>query len=182
MLSPDKTSYVIEKGQTLNTITCQASTCWPVCSFNWTGPNFSSASSALMITNIDKSNSGQYMCKATNVIGTTISDVVNVAVQYGPDRVRISPPYRFYTKTEGNKLESITCSADCRPVCSYQWIHPNGDTYSDSTLTIGSLQKQHHGIFTCKAQNIIGNYISSINVTVNCKFLKIKQFTTLFLI
>ena len=81
VLSPDKTSYVIKKGQTLTTITCQASTCWPVCSFNWTGPNFSSASSALMITNIDKSNSGQYMCNATNVIGTTSSDVVNVAVQ-----------------------------------------------------------------------------------------------------
>jgi hypothetical protein len=94
----------------------------------------------------------------------------------------IAPLYRFYNETEGNKLESITCSADCQPVCSYQWIHPNGDPYNDTSLTIESLQKQHHGIFTCKAQNNIGNYTTSINVTVNCKLLKIKQCTTLFLI
>lgn len=81
MLSPDTTSYDIVKGQTLNTITCQASTCWPVCTFRWTGPNFSIAGSTLIITNIDKSNSGQYMCKATNVIGTASSSMVTVRVK-----------------------------------------------------------------------------------------------------
>jgi len=65
----------------LTTITCQASTCWPVCTFRWTGPNVSKDDSDLIIINIDKSNSGLYMCNATNVIGTINSDEVNVTVQ-----------------------------------------------------------------------------------------------------
>ena len=82
----------------------------------------------------------------------------------------ISPSITSYNKEQGNTLDSITCSADCRPVCSYQWMHPNGERNNSAHLTIDSLQKQDHGIFTCKAYNEIGPDINtSINVTVNCK-------------
>jgi hypothetical protein len=76
------------------------------------------------------------------------------------------------TKTQGQSLGPIVCSAQCNPPCQFYWIKPAGSVVDGSNLEIPSLSKNDHGTFTCQAGNGYGNNATkNLQLTVNCKYL-----------
>ena len=80
----------------------------------------------------------------------------------------------------GQNLGLIICTAQCYPLCEFQWIKPGGTVVDGSALEIPSLSKNDHGTFTCHAGNGYGNNATkNLTVTVNCKYL---MFNTILLL
>ncbi|CAC5425121.1 unnamed protein product [Mytilus coruscus] len=84
-----------------------------------------------------------------------------------PETVVLSPSTEVYTRTEGGSISSITCSADCYPVCNFTWTYPDNRTLPRSYFNEYSLKKTHDGEYTCRAFNEIGYKEKSITVIVN---------------
>ena len=83
----------------------------------------------------------------------------------------VSPSERRFTKTQGQSLGPIICSAQCYPPCQFHWIKPDGTVVDGSNLKIPSLMKSDHGTFACHAGNGYGNNSTkNIVLTVNCKY------------
>ncbi|XP_069119324.1 peroxidasin-like, partial [Argopecten irradians] len=165
-LSPPDTAYTMTEGDTLPDITCAAD-CRPGCTFVWTRPdntNFT-VSPVLSLGQLDRSEHGMYRCTARNVVGE--SSIGNsVIVQYGPGTsLALSPPDTTYTRTEGDTLPDITCTADCRPDCTFVWTRPDNTNFTVSpVLSLGQLDRSEHGTYKCTARNIVGE--SSIGNSV----------------
>jgi hypothetical protein len=85
--------------------------------------------------------------------------------------ISISPSDGLFTKTQGQSLGPIVCSAQCEPPCQFHWIKPDGTVVAGSTLEISSLRKSDHGTCACHAGNGYGNNATTnIFLTVNCKY------------
>ena len=83
----------------------------------------------------------------------------------------VSPSEGPFTKTQGQSLGPIVCSAQCDPPCQFHWIKPDGTVVDRSNLAISSLSKSDHESFTCHAGNGYGNNATkNIFLTVNCKY------------
>jgi hypothetical protein len=75
IITPSTQSY------TLNQIQCTAD-CIPVCTMTWSGPNLpAGTTSVLSLQNMNRNQSGNYQCTASNDVSSNTSDVVNVVVQ-----------------------------------------------------------------------------------------------------
>ncbi|XP_021373080.1 basement membrane-specific heparan sulfate proteoglycan core protein-like [Mizuhopecten yessoensis] len=167
-LSPPDTSYTRNEGDTLPDITCTAD-CRPDCTFVWTKPdntNFT-ASAVLSLGQLNRSEHGTYRCTAGNVIGTS-SITTSVNVQYGPGAaVALSPPDTAYTRNEGDTLPDITCTADCRPDCTFFWTKPDNTNFTASAvLSLGQLDRSEHGTYRCTAGNEFGEYDTTTKVSI----------------
>ncbi|XP_021352851.1 hemicentin-2-like [Mizuhopecten yessoensis] len=167
-LSPPTTSYTLTEGQTLPTVTC-SSDCNPVCTYSWTKDGQShTTGSDLQLTNIQRGQTGVYRCTASNGYGSRTSSDVSVTVKYGPGTsTSISPPDTTYTWTEGDTLPNITCTADCKPGCTFVWTKPdNTNLTASAVLSLGQLDRSQHGTYRCTARNIAGESTTSVIVTV----------------
>ena len=83
----------------------------------------------------------------------------------------VSPSEGPFTKTQGQSLGPIVCSAQCDPPCQFHWIKPDGTVVDGSNLKIPSLMKSDHGTFACHAGNGYCNIATkNIVLTVNCKY------------
>ncbi|XP_069109388.1 peroxidasin homolog, partial [Argopecten irradians] len=173
-LSPPDTTYIRTEGDILPDITCTAD-CRPGCIIVWTRPdntNFT-VSPVLSLGQLDRSEHGTYRCTARNVAGeSTIS--MSVTVQYGPGTsIALSPTNLIHTRTEGDTLPDITCTADCRPDCTFVWTRPDNTNFSVSpVLSLGQLDRSEHGTYRCTARNEVGESTISIIITVICEYYK----------
>ncbi|XP_021363703.1 carcinoembryonic antigen-related cell adhesion molecule 5-like [Mizuhopecten yessoensis] len=172
-LTPSTTSYTPIEGHTLPTVTC-SSDCNPVCTYSWTKDGQSHTTrSDLQLTNIQRGQTGVYRCTASNTYGIQTSSDVSVSVNYGPGTsTSISPPGTNYTRTEGDTLSDITCTADCRPGCTFVWTKPDNTNFTASAvLSLGQLDRSEHGMYRCTAGNVAGESTTttSVIVTVQCK-------------
>ena len=80
-LSPPNTTYTVRVGDTIPSISCNAS-CRPQCTFMWTGPNVPyGTTNDLYLQNINKNQSGTFYCTATNEVGSKMSSNVVVDVR-----------------------------------------------------------------------------------------------------
>ncbi|XP_021358581.1 intercellular adhesion molecule 5-like [Mizuhopecten yessoensis] len=169
-LSPSVTSYTRTDGDTLPDITC-ITDCRPGCTIVWTKPDNTNltASPVLSLGQLDRSEQGMYRCTAWNVIGTS-SITTSVNVHYGPTTsIVMSPPDTTYTRTEGDTLPDITCTADCGPGCTFVWTKPDNTNFTVSpVLSLGQLDKTEHGTYRCTAWNAMGT--SSITTCVNVQY------------
>ncbi|XP_071173997.1 neural cell adhesion molecule 2-like isoform X2 [Mytilus edulis] len=165
-VSPSSTEFKITQGNTVENITCSAE-CWPICTFQWIGQNYKNEGAELLLENITISQSGRYRCKAKNSLRTESSKYITMDVLYAPETVVLSPSKEIYTRTEGSSIRSITCSADCNPVCNITWMYPDKRTLPRSYIYEYSLEKTHDGEYTCKAFNEIGYKEKSVTVIVN---------------
>ena len=78
----------------------------------------------------------------------------------------------MYTVAEGDTIPSISCTASCRPECSFMWTGPNvpGDTTND--LYLQNINRNQSGTFYCTATNEVGSKRSSgVVVDVRCKLI-----------
>jgi hypothetical protein len=81
IITPSTQSYTLKETERLNQIQCTAD-CIPVCTMTWSGPNLPAGTTyPLNIQNINRNQSGNYQCTASNEVSSKTSVVVNVVVQ-----------------------------------------------------------------------------------------------------
>jgi hypothetical protein len=80
-LSPPNTTYTVTEGDTIPSISCNAS-CRPQCTFMWTGPNVPNGpTNDMFLQNINRNQSGTFYCTAANEVGSKMSSSVVVDVR-----------------------------------------------------------------------------------------------------
>ena len=68
-------------------------------------------------------------------------------------------------------INTINCSASCRPDCRFVWRGPNMFEIQQFNLKFESVLRNQSGIYVCLVSNIISISMSqSISVIVNCKY------------
>ncbi|XP_069106281.1 uncharacterized protein [Argopecten irradians] len=136
------------------------------------GTNYSGVSiddPSLTIIDVMSADSGMYICKANNSIGTGSSDYVILDVQ---DIPMVTVTDQNVTVTAGDNV-TLFCNATGNPrVTAVYWevtfggaeammVEVNGTNYSgvtidDPSLTISDVKTAHSGMYICKANNSIG--------------------------
>jgi hypothetical protein len=80
IITPSTQSYTLKERENLNQIQCTAD-CITACTMTWSGPNIpDGTTSVLNIQNINRIQTGDYQCTASNDISNKTSVVVNAVV------------------------------------------------------------------------------------------------------
>ncbi|XP_071095623.1 protein turtle homolog B-like [Haliotis cracherodii] len=123
------------------------------------------------IFTVSSRDSHSYRCRARESQGleSEWSQGYNVETQSGPYQISLTPSTSSYTVTEHQALPSITCSALCRPKCSYSWLH-NGTAFSrGATLSLGQADRSETGPYWCQPSNPYGRN-DSVTVSVDVQY------------
>ncbi|XP_043941249.1 hemicentin-1 [Protopterus annectens] len=127
-------------------------------------------SGSLKITASRVSDSGIYMCVATNIAGN-ITQSAKLNVHVAP---KIRPAPRVHRVRVGYRIE-IPCIADGTPPPLINWLKDNatllidGHHYSlrpDGTLAIDQVRLTDTGIYTCVASNVAGQDKSDVDLKI----------------
>ena len=87
-----------------------------------------------------------------------------------PENIQLQPTRTSYVINENTASHPITCSAQCRPDCMYQWTGPNYLS-SNERLQFTSISRVHQGSYTCTAKNGYGDISSSaVDLIVHSKY------------
>ena len=90
----------------------------------------------------------------------------------GPVSATLSPPTTAYTGTEGDTIPSISCTASCRPQCTFMWTGPYVPGGTTNDLSLQNINRNQKGTFNCTATNEVGSKVSSnVVVDVRCKLI-----------
>ncbi|XP_067651667.1 protein turtle-like [Haliotis asinina] len=119
---------------------------------------------------VSSRDSHSYRCRARESQGleSEWSQVYNMEPEYGPYQISLTPSTYSYTVTEHQALPSITCSALCRPGCSYRWIH-NGTAFNSGAVLQGQADRSKAGFYSCQPSNAHGNS-ESVTVSVDVQY------------
>uniref|UniRef100_A0A096LUY2 Ig-like domain-containing protein n=1 Tax=Poecilia formosa TaxID=48698 RepID=A0A096LUY2_POEFO len=172
--SVSSSSGHIVKGDPIN-LTC-SSDANPAATYTWYKKDTSgplSKGSQLVFKSIQSSDSGEYYCKAQNVLRIKASKVVFIDVKYAPKLPRISVSASEIM--EGISL-TLSCSSDSNPAANYTWFKENEKTPQSSgqNLTITNIGRQHSGLYFCEAHNSRGSHKSAIHLTVAATMLMVR--------
>ncbi|CAC5377795.1 HMCN [Mytilus coruscus] len=136
----------------------------PASSTKYSGSTIQSPS--LTIIDVDLSDEGNYICHATNAVGTGQSShkFLDVIV-YPPTSIAINPSQ--ITVNESQTIKA-TCTAQGSPTIKYTWFKGNSNTQlsTGSVLQITSSTRTNAGTYQCRASNIYGNADASVSVDV----------------
>uniref|UniRef100_A0A3Q4IGM2 B-cell receptor CD22 n=1 Tax=Neolamprologus brichardi TaxID=32507 RepID=A0A3Q4IGM2_NEOBR len=154
------------------TLTC-SSDANPAAKYTWYKGNNNkplSVDTQLVFTSIQRSESGQYRCRAYNRVGAT-SDTISIHVKYPPKfvSVSVSPSNEI---SEGSSV-TLTCSSDAKPTANHFWYKDDDQTplSNERQLSITSIQSFDSGEYVCAAENYLGRMTSEfIFIVVICKF------------
>ncbi|XP_071095655.1 protein turtle homolog B-like [Haliotis cracherodii] len=120
---------------------------------------------------VSSRDSHSYRCRARESQGleSEWSQGYNMDPWYGPYQISLTPSTSSYTVTEHQALPSVTCSALCRPGCSYRWLH-NGTVFSSgATLSLGQADRSKTGSYRCQPSNVHGSG-DSVRVSVDVQY------------
>lgn len=116
----------------------------------------------LTVNAVDNSDSGSYVCLATNDFGRSASNEVFLTVVPNdyPPTVEVDPPF-----WEGHYGDShrFKCIATGEPTPNVVWEGPHGELPENVTVVNGSELEfsygtlKHNGVYTCRATNSIGS-------------------------
>ncbi|TKS82410.1 B-cell receptor CD22 B-lymphocyte cell adhesion molecule [Collichthys lucidus] len=155
------------------TLTCATDANPPPSSYSWYRYNGNklavpqtdiSTINQLILTNVQRTDEAQYMCNASNSIGTgEISMPLNLRVRYGPSNVVLS----MDTEVKEGQLISITCTVESFPSSQLQLTNPTLDLRPSRLYRIKeesnflqytfSVTSAHMGLYTCRAKNEDGS-------------------------
>nr|XP_022326669.1 nephrin-like isoform X2 [Crassostrea virginica] len=158
---------------------------------SWSRPGFdmsktnqvyANRESQITIHDLQRTDSGKFICTVDNQVGQPQSKEANLIVRYfaGIDKSR------QYAKAGGQHGDTVTliCKAEGTPTMTFSW-HKEGtelqtdskfglssssptslfDTHFISELTVRSISKADYGTYTCRAQNDRGQ--DQFNVQLN---------------
>ncbi|XP_042201595.1 carcinoembryonic antigen-related cell adhesion molecule 5-like [Callorhinchus milii] len=167
-LSPDKEIFI--ENEDTATLRCTAMGSFPTYSWALGGhplpvtPRYtlSADNSTLTISPVHRSDSGGFICTASNPVNSDSSKPVKLVITYGPDPPTVEViglelcdsffPGQYCGK-EGD-LVTLNCQTKCFPECNYTWTHNTaviaGNT---SQLPIESLTFQSSGDYTCNVES-----------------------------
>ncbi|KAK0146425.1 B-cell receptor CD22 [Merluccius polli] len=154
----------IEEGRSV-TLSC-SSDANPAANYTWFKVNTDQSSrdmiqgQQLVFGAILSSDSGQYLCKAKNELGTT-SDSISINVKYGPKNTSvISSPSG---EIEEGRSVTLSCSSDANPAANYTWFKEHEDLVGESgqNYTIIHITSQLGGNYYCQAHNAVGRHNST---------------------
>ncbi|XP_042906000.1 cell adhesion molecule Dscam1 [Parasteatoda tepidariorum] len=134
---------------------------------------------SLNFRGIEKSDSGYYLCEASNGVGSILSTVVRLTVNSAP---QILPKFLIMSIKKGEKF-TLDCQATGDQPLRFTWkrnnqmIDPSSETrYSlsmketglgvKSTLTIDKTERKDSSLFICTAINDYGEDSMNIQVTI----------------
>ncbi|XP_069119318.1 peroxidasin homolog [Argopecten irradians] len=159
-LTPPDTTYTRREGDTLPDITCTAD-CRPDCTFVWTRPdntNFT-VPPVLSLGQLDRSERGTYKCTARNIIGEA-----TIATNGPGDSSVLAPQQDSVDVMENQTISDVTCSADCRPSCTYTWSKDGTDYPNPLSLSVAT--RNNAGQYTCSASNMVSQGTKDWNLIV----------------
>ncbi|KAL7883514.1 hypothetical protein SRHO_G00011720 [Serrasalmus rhombeus] len=143
------------------TLTCSCDANPPVVSYTWfkrsgiedsqiwTGQNYT-------FEHISVGDSYKYKCRASNRLGSAISESMRLDILYGPRRVEV------FSRPSGGILEgrsvTLTCSSDANPpVESYTWFKRSGtedsQIWTGQNYTIEYISVEDSYKYKCRASN-----------------------------
>ena len=107
-----------------------------------------------------------------------------VIIITGPEEVH-TVTAELYNFTDG---DTITCTATGYPLPDIVWLNNDGSIVDENRLVestnVGNIpnksvsvivRRGDDGVYTCVANNSVGNDNSNINITVQCKSLKMRR-------
>ncbi|XP_068685505.1 hemicentin-1-like isoform X2 [Montipora foliosa] len=154
-----KGNKTLTEGENLN-LSCQASgDPLPFVSWIIVGGG-QHTNSNLVLTNIQRNQSGEYRCEASNPCNVD-TKVVTVDVQYQPEITYISARQ---TVNSGNVV-NLNCTADGNPAAMVHWTRLSDN--SDVTMPLAISGKEHEGNYRCTASNSVGSVSRVTSIVVN---------------
>ncbi|XP_015760642.1 PREDICTED: hemicentin-1-like isoform X2 [Acropora digitifera] len=112
----------------------------------------------LVLTNIRRTQSGEYTCKATNSCGDALESV-EIDVQYAPEITHISAPQTLNT----GEMLTLNCTADGNPAPTITWTRLSNGKTVNMPLTVSG--KNYEEVYRCTASNEIGTVFKDTSVT-----------------
>uniref|UniRef100_A0A3B4B1P7 Ig-like domain-containing protein n=1 Tax=Periophthalmus magnuspinnatus TaxID=409849 RepID=A0A3B4B1P7_9GOBI len=107
----------------------------------------------LTITTVGRYDQGPFTCKVSNLVSSSISDPVQLSINYGPDGaiLSISPLLDYYE--EGSDM-TLSCSADSRPAAQFKWLL-NGKllSFTGAQIQMMNMETSQSGNYSCQAFN-----------------------------
>ncbi|KAI4794944.1 hypothetical protein KUCAC02_031738 [Chaenocephalus aceratus] len=160
----------IEEGSSV-TLTC-SSDANPAANYTWYKMNGNrklpplTTEPKLFFSSFQVSDSGQYYCRADNLLGSRRSESISIDVKYAPKlpSVSVSPSAEI---KEGRSV-TLTCSSDANPAANYTWYKEDEDSpkASGQIFTITDFRAEHSGSYSCGAQNKLGRSNSTLTLIV----------------
>jgi len=83
--------------------------------------------------------------------------------------IKLTPSDEIYIRNEDEILADITCTADCRPDCSYVWMLPSNTNITARVLSLLALKRDEQGTYKCVARNVVGESVKAVRITVQCE-------------
>ncbi|CAL8351551.1 unnamed protein product [Lota lota] len=165
-------SGVIEEGSSV-TLNC-SSDANPVAKYTWTkdptNPSFRHTiqGQQLFFNPIQSSDSGEYLCKAKNDLGTKSSSI-SIDVKYGPKNTSVIPSPSGEIKEGGSVI--LSCNSDANPAANYTWFKDNQFLLWEPSqpYTFDSVSSEDSGTYHCQAENKYG-YLSSNSVFIDVQY------------
>ncbi|XP_062373672.1 carcinoembryonic antigen-related cell adhesion molecule 20-like isoform X2 [Sardina pilchardus] len=123
--------------------------------------HFSDNNAILSFEPLHPSDSGEYQC-VVKLLGKTIPGIpYQINVIYGPvtAEMTISGGHQVQSKLINDLLllagssATFTCSSECYPACTYEWLLEGNVVSTDATFSISSASVATEGVLTCTATN-----------------------------
>ena len=134
----------------------------------------------MKIYSVTKKDGGTYICKAKNILGSSIA--TSQLIVYTPLRFKVRPPQEV-TPVVGSTVR-LPCVAASELSTTLAWtmdgvrvLPVNARVLQNDTLVIEKIKKTHRGSYTCRASNALATIeakvkISSPIVVTSCSVIK----------
>ncbi|KAL9951226.1 hypothetical protein ACROYT_G043850 [Oculina patagonica] len=136
----------------------------------------------LFITNVSRTDSGEYRCVANNSVGNDTSNAAELHIQY---QSKITAHPQNTTATEGKNV-TLSCNADGNPEPTISWTRDGAPVDTSNTsrisfsddkkqLTITNVNRTDSGDYRCVANNSLGNdtsYVATLDIQFAPEILK----------
>ena len=122
----------------------------------------------LSLMNVQKSDSGIYTCRASNLLGTRVATVL-VVVQFAPEFV-VKPPSSLFVYI--GQTVKINCSIKGDPQPVVTWRREGGQMplgrleKRDDSLIIRRVEMRDSGKYTCSGTNHLHTALKRVNAAV----------------
>ena len=121
----------------------------------------------MKIYSVTKKDGGTYICKAKNILGSSIATAQLIV--YTPLRFKVRPPQEV-TPVVGSTVR-LPCVAESELSTTLAWtmdgvrvLPVNARVLQNDTLVIENINKTHRGSYTCRASNIVATIEAKVKI------------------